>query len=555
VHRGQGAGEDGQIKPVTFPVVLDIRDYDQHPLPPLEPIPTTPLRPAPDEKRGPACAEIRSVSVHLDADVASYIAKMRLAGAETDKAFSSSSRSIDTTNRSLDRTGTSLGKVDAEARKVDTSMQRVGSRMDTAAKSQDRFTGGTRILLNTLVALGPAAIPIAAVAIPAVAGLTQGLGAAAIGLGVTKLAFHGVGTALTAFNKAALEPTTANIEAAQKAMDKLPPSAQRLVFSSTRWVRTSTSCGSCGGLARPGVTSGCTRWNGICRWPSGSSAGGAELGNLDRQAGRSLAGPEWRGFIRTVGHEAPVALDDMGRSLGSVVHGLAALYLAFGPSLGSVDQGLVRVSADFDHWASSLGKTQGFQDFMDYLAVNGPKVLSLLGATADALVHIVQAAAPLGGVTLDALTMIVKVLDEIAKSPLGTPLIELAQLGAILHLTSNLFGVMGVNAKIGFTGISTGAKTAEAEVSGLRAEAQLAGATLRTLGSNARNYFTSGTLMSQGVTRQGVGSLAKGAALGAGVIAIASGLPQRLDLANTATLTLAGSLAGPLGAGWVLRLV
>jgi hypothetical protein len=495
-------------------------------------------------------SEIRSVSVHLDADVAGYIAKMRLAGAETDKAFSSSSRSIDTTNRSLDRTGTSLGKVDAEARKVDTSMQRVGSRMDTAAKSQDRFTGGTRILLNTLVALGPAAIPIAAVAIPAVAGLTQGLGAAAIGLGVTKLAFHGVGTALTAFNKAALDPTTANIEAARKAMDKLPPSAQRLVLTLHQMGPELDKLrqAAAGGLA-VGVTSGLHSLERDLPLAQHLIGGvSSELGNLAVQAGRSLAGPEWRGFIRTVGHEAPVALDDMGHSLGSVVHGLAQLYLAFGPSLGSVDQGVVRVSADFDRWASSLGKTQGFQDFMDYLAVNGPKVLNLLGATADALVHIVQAAAPLGGVTLDALTLIVKVLDEIAKSPLGTPLIELAQLGAILHLTSNLFGVMGVNAKIGFTGITTGAKTAEAEVSGLRAEAQLAGSTLRTLGSNASRYFTSGTLMSQGVSRQGLAAVGKSAALGAGVVAIASGLPQRLGLANTATLTLAGSLAGPLGA-------
>jgi hypothetical protein len=36
--------EDGQVKPTTFPVVLDIRDYDQHPLPAMPPVSTTPLR-------------------------------------------------------------------------------------------------------------------------------------------------------------------------------------------------------------------------------------------------------------------------------------------------------------------------------------------------------------------------------------------------------------------------------------------------------------------------------------------------------------------------------
>jgi hypothetical protein len=46
-------------------------------------------------------SEIRSVSVHLDADVAGYIAKMRLAGAETDRAFDEPSR-IDHVQKQLD---------------------------------------------------------------------------------------------------------------------------------------------------------------------------------------------------------------------------------------------------------------------------------------------------------------------------------------------------------------------------------------------------------------------------------------------------------------------
>lgn len=497
--------------------------------------------------------EVRSVSVHLDADVAGYIAKMRLAGAETDKAFSSGARNIGSTNTALKGTETELGKVDAAARRASTSVSDLDKKYQSGARSQDRFTGGTRILISTIAALGPAAVPIAAVAVPAVAGLTAELGSAVIGVGVAELAFHGLGKALTAFNKAELNPTTANIAAAQAALDALPASAQKLVLElhslGPELDKLRQSAAS--GLA-PGVTAGLkslvTDAPVVDRAVHGVAT---ELGSLVQQAGRALAGPEWRGFIRTVGVQTPIALHQMGVATGDVVHGLAQLYLAFGPSLGSFDDGVVKVAKDFDRWATSLGQSQGFEDFLNYLSVNGPRVLSLLGDTADLLVSIVRAAAPLGGPTLQALDGIAKVLDLIAKSPLGTPIILLLQLSGILRLTNNLLGVMGVNAKIGFSGIAAGATKTKGELSGVRAEAAAAGAALRTMYQNVRGGIALRDIRGAGIpiAPEGKAALGKGALLAGGVALLSSGLPSKLGLSNTATLALAGSLGGPLVAG------
>lgn len=495
--------------------------------------------------------EIRSVSVRLDADVASYIAKMKAAGEATDHAFGSSSRNIGETNSALKGTETELGKVDTAARKVDTSMRGLDQRNQSVTRSQDRLTGGMRILVNTALALGPALVPIGAVAIPAVAGLTSELGAAVIGVGVTELAFHGLGKALTAFNKAELSPTTANIQAAQTAMASLPPSAQALVLELHKLspVLTDLRQSAASGLA-PGVTSGLRSL--LTDAPlveRGVHGIASELGDLTAQAGRALAGPEWRGFLRTVGQQTPVALHDMGVATGAVVHGLAQLYLAFGPSLGSFDQGVVKVADDFDRWATSLGQTKDFQSFMAYVATNGPRVVSLLGDTAGLLGSIVKAAAPLGGPTLEALDGIVKVLDAIAKSPLGTPILLLAQLNGVLHLTNNLLGLMGVTARIGFTGITRGAATAEAATEGETGALATLKATVLQVGRNVGSNAAEGTPLLAGVSSSGVASLIKGGLYAGGIGLIASGAASKLGVANTATLALAGSLAGPLGAG------
>lgn len=509
-------------------------------------------------------SEIRSVSVHLDADVASYIAKMRLAGAETDKAFSSLEKGrLTTLNRQLTGTATRLDKVSTSASKVTTEghkaadeLERMGSkvtttstRIDNGSKSIDKYSGRLSLLVSGLGALGPALVPIGAAMVPLVTTATADLGFLAAGAGVTKLAFHGLGTALNAFNKASLQPTAANIAAAQLAMDKLPPSAQAFVLELHRLnpeltkLRESAASG-----IFPGLTAGLTDVTSVGPLAQRTVHGIAlAMGALGQQAGQAVAGPEGRAFLRYFGHEAPLALHQMGQAAGYGADGVFRLVKDFTPLTHGVNAGIVALARNFDQWATSLGKSKDFESFLAYIEANGPKVIALLGNVGSLFGNIVQAAAPLGGPTLDALNLIVKALDLIASSPLATPLVALLQVSAILKLASAGMKALGLSATIGLGGIAKGAAGAKGELSGVAAEAKSAGLALRTMGGNLGKNAASGVPLMAGVDKAGLANLAKGVGLVAGVGIVASGVAGKIGATNTATMALVGSMAGPLG--------
>ncbi len=131
-------------------------------------------------------------------------------------------KSLGKTRGETDRTSTSLNKADRDTKQFSATVTR-------STRDLDSYSGRLGILASSLGALGPAAIPITAIAIPAVTGLAQELGFAALAGGTAVLAFQGVGDALSAMNKAHLEPTAANIEKARQAMEHLSPVAQDLV--------------------------------------------------------------------------------------------------------------------------------------------------------------------------------------------------------------------------------------------------------------------------------------------------------------------------------------
>jgi hypothetical protein len=463
-------------------------------------------------------AEIRSVSVHLDADIAGYVAKMRLAGTETDKAFGRASRGVTSTNTSLKTTETQLGKVSVAERKLGKDVDNTSNKANRGAKDLDRYGGRLGLLGDAILALGPALIPIGAVAIPAVAALGTGFLFAAVSAGVAKLAFSGVGNALTLANKAALVPTAENLVSANRALKDLKATAAD-------------------GLL-PGAEQGLRALRGdlpILRHDIGSISG--ELGILARDTGRSLSSDRWKPFLRFVGTEAPRGLGVMGRSVGNVAHGLAELVMAFLPSTQDLERGILAVTKDFDRWAASLGKTQGFQSFLEYVDTNGPKVLALLGATATAFIDIVRAAAPLGGPILDTLTTFLHIIDAIAKSNLGPPLFVGITAMRLMARTTQLWGKVSATSAGKFV---AGQRSAVAAIRATLTAEQRAVMTTTELAA-AQQKTSAGWATIRG------GALKAGAA-GLGFGLIASGVTDKLHLTNTATLAMAGSLAGPWGA-------
>lgn len=407
---------------------------------------------------------------------------------------------------------------------------------DAAGKSIDKLSGRLELFARSIAAIGPATIPIGAVAIPAVTTLASGLGFLTVGAGTTILAFHGLGDALTKFNKAAAEPTATNIAAAQAAMDKIAPSAQNFVLELHRLgpelERLQQAAGS--GLF-PGLTKG------IKEAQSALPAVerifrlvGSEMGNLSAEAGKSLGGPEWAPFLKFIGDEAPHALSQMGHAMGSVTHGLAELWMATQPlNSGGLDW-IEKAANGFDSWATGLDQTQGFKDFVAYIQQHGPEVEQLLADTSSLFVDIVQAAAPLGGPTLHALDLIVKALDLLANSPIATPLLALIQLNSVLRLTSTGLQKIGVDANLGLTKGLTGS---------------LKGATsgLYSMVSGTTDAKHASKDMADQQASTGV-EVAKGAGQLAAFALVSSGAADAMGIQNTAMLGLAGSMAGPFGA-------
>ena len=114
-------------------------------------------------------------------------------------------------------------------RGVTTGIDDVGRSATRADGSINQLTGRLRLFADVAAMLGPGLIPIGAVAIPAVTGLANQLGIAALAGGTAIIAFQGVGDALKAVNEAAIEPTAENIEKARVALERLSPAAQDMV--------------------------------------------------------------------------------------------------------------------------------------------------------------------------------------------------------------------------------------------------------------------------------------------------------------------------------------
>ncbi|WP_332642935.1 hypothetical protein [Aeromicrobium sp.] len=362
--------------------------------------------------------------------------------------------------------GRSLDDLDGSATDVEKSLPRVSRETDTLGRSSRRvgsdinqLTGRMALLARVGATVGPALAPIAAVGAAGVAGLASQLGFASIGALSLIVATRGVGDALKAVNDAALEPTAKNLDKAEAAMAKLAPQAQAFVerFQELRPVladlRKSASAGWFPGLtqALDSLEDAAPRLESILF--AVSAAGG----NAIASGAESLAGKRWAEFFQFVEDEAPDAIAALSRSVGSLAHGFAELWMAFDPVNDGVRDWLVDVADSFDMWATGLDQTEGFAEFLAYVNESGPKVADAAGAIANAVLQIGEAAAPLGGPVLEGLTAIADIIAAIADSPLGTPIMTavtaLSAASLATRAWSASLGVLGTKSQLAGIGI------------------------------------------------------------------------------------------------------
>jgi hypothetical protein len=459
---------------------------------------------------------VRSATVRLNAEVAKYIADMKAAGRATEEAFSKADLAVQRHNDGLEDAtgstrdlskettglGTSMEKTtrstkqynletaiaDERAKRLRQSLQQEArSALDAekavtglndstdnytrttnrSSSAIDKYSGRMGILVKTAAALGPSLIPIGAVGIAGVSGLASQFGFAAVAAGTAVIAFQGVGTALTAVNKAALQPTAANIEKAHQAMLQLSPAGRDLVKVLTQMKPLLMGLrDSAQGAMFPGLIKGLESLERLA--PSVDAIltrVGGTLGDLFAEGADSLASPRWAAFFAMIAQDARPVLTDMAHAIGDVAHGLAQMWEAFEPLNLSFGSWLADSARSFDQWASGLSQTQGFEDFIAYVRENGPRVAEAFGAIANAVIQVTEAAAPLGGPVLHAITEIANVIAAIADSPLGTPIMAgvtaLSALSLASAAATAAVGRLDAGlAAMGITGAAAGAQAA-----------------------------------------------------------------------------------------------
>lgn len=96
----------------------------------------------------------------------------------------------------------------------------------------------------------------------------------------------------------------------------------------------------------------------------------------------------------------------VGRIFANVFSGLFNLFGAFAGHSHNVLLGIESVTEGFKQWSAQLKKSDGFQQFINYLETNGPKVWSIVKNISMALWGLIKGMAPVASVTL-SLTAVV----------------------------------------------------------------------------------------------------------------------------------------------------
>ncbi len=426
--------------------------------------------------------------------------------------------------------------------------------MDKGRSSIDQYSGRLSLLANLAGAIGPSLIPIAAVGVPAVAGLAAQFGFAALAGGTMIGAFQGVGDALTAMNKASLEPTAENLQAAKMAMEEISPAAQDMVTQLRHMGPAMKELRDTGASEMfPGFVEGLQSMETLLptvRRIVGAVAG--ELGSIGADTGASLASDRWADFFTFLETDAPSALRDMAAAAGNTGHAMAEMWMAFDPLNDDFSSWLVDATASLDEWASGLSKTEGFAEFIDYIRTTGPQVADTLGAIGSAALQIVEAAAPIAGPILQGIEAFAKAIGAIADSDLGTPIFGMVAALSALNLAMRTTSALS---KTAFTGpVATGIRNQSAGLKTLRADWMAYSAVTRTAQGRAQASATQMIAHREAAERLG-GSLrstaaqaGKAGAVVGGLALATSGLGDKVGVTNTVSLALMGTLAGPWGA-------
>lgn len=439
-------------------------------------------------------------------------------------------------------------KVNLKGDVSDFNRAMLGASATAKAFTKELDTGTDRAtnLTQSILAIGPALVPLGAAGVPVLAGLTNQFAFATLGAGTAALAFSGVGDALKATNDYAIKPTAANLQKMQQSLAELGPAGRDFVayLQELRPQLQGLQDVAQEGLL-PGAGAGLAELMTLLPQVQrivGETA--SALGDLFAEGGANLASPRWREFFTFLEDEARPTLIAMGKTLGNFAEGFAQLWMAFDPLSDQFSHSFLEMSRDFAKWSDGLSQTDGFREFIDYIQTNGPRAWDALGAIGNALLQIVEAAAPVGAAALPVIEAVADAIAAIADSDLGPVIIGVISLTSAysrliaLSSAANSSAIGGMLGKSSFGGAAKAAKDIPAAT---RAYLQFDAAAARASMTAGEFAVANGRL---GASFKGAAKLA---GAGGGLAFVMSDLDEKMGLTNTAMGALIGSGFGPMG--------
>jgi hypothetical protein len=117
---------------------------------------------------------------------------------------------------------------------------------------------------------------------------------------------------------------------------------------------------------------------------------------LITDVGVAAKSPFWVQFRNNLTNLVPGAITGLGKSTGNVVTGLAGIVNAFLPYAPAILSWLTRITGEFANWGKSLGTSNSFTKFVQYVQKAGPQLGQTLAQLGKALVNIVSSLSGFG---------------------------------------------------------------------------------------------------------------------------------------------------------------
>ncbi|GAA2636924.1 hypothetical protein GCM10010399_82570 [Dactylosporangium fulvum] len=252
--------------------------------------------------------------------------------------------------------------------------------------------------------------------------------------------------------RSAAAATVASAATAGSALDKLDDTLNQLPVSGQRFARflfgLKPQLDELQETAMNGVLPGAQQsiemvlpyFADLNRWV-GAVAGG--IGNLEVRAARTFTDPFWRRFIAFIGDQAVPTLNLMYEAGVNVAEGGARILLQFALVERRVGEGILSLTGRFVNWSRGLDQNRGFQNFVQFVQLEGPRVMRLLGELATTGLRITQAYAPVGSVVVTELRILAQVINAIPVPVLTALAAALTAYKTAALLTAGAQAVLG----------------------------------------------------------------------------------------------------------------